>query len=95
MKHIKKPTAVKQKTLKDVLKVGDRLQKDHCHFDGRTYIDDGTSTYEVTKINRVTFEAKDIETGDMYKFDEWDAANMLRATGRFRKVEIYETIYLN
>ena len=78
------------KTLKAVIKIGDKVKCDPAIFGSPFYQDVGAGPYEVTKINRVTFEAKNATTGRVHKFDKLDAQHMLRATGR-----IYETIFLN
>jgi len=88
MKRIDKPAATKE--IADIIKVGDKLKKNFVFFDGRTYHDDGFAIYEVTKLNRVTFHGKDVETGATFKFNMDDLWDMKLDTGRTDKVKIYE-----
>ena len=65
------------KPLKDLIKIGDRLKWTPAYFDGRTYIADTTRIVEVTKVNRVTFQAKIVypkakANGDKYNFTHLD-----------------------
>ena len=73
--------------LNEKIKIGDKLRKYLAHFDGRTYHDAGWLDVEVTKINRVTFEAKRIaaepkqEVNGFVKFEAWELRNLKRIAG--------------